>query len=118
MTTRAKYLIAIPAIVLLAILLLLYRLADVTAFMVERQLHTAGFTDIVVDIQAITTTQSKITMLRATRPSFSLHADGRTGNAMGVSISYLKLYEEVRRGTPILLDDGAIEPLAGTSTPG
>jgi len=40
---------------------------------------------------------------------FSLHADGRTGNAAGVSISYLKLYEEVRRGTPILLDDGAIE---------
>jgi len=41
--------------------------------------------------------------------SFSLHADGRTGDATGVSISYLKLYEEVRRGTPILLDDGAIE---------
>jgi len=40
---------------------------------------------------------------------FSLHADGRTGTAMGVSISYPRLYEEVQRGTPILLDDGAIE---------
>jgi len=41
--------------------------------------------------------------------SFSLRADGRIGNQTGVSISYLKLFEEVRRGTPILLDDGAIE---------
>jgi len=41
--------------------------------------------------------------------SFSLRADGRSGDQTGVSISYLKLYEEVRRGTPILLDDGAIE---------
>ena len=31
---------------------------------------------------------------------FSLHADGRTGDATGVSVSYLKLYEEVRRGMP------------------
>ena len=40
---------------------------------------------------------------------FSLYADGRKGNAAGVSISYLKLYEEVQRGTPVLLDDGALE---------
>ncbi len=41
--------------------------------------------------------------------SFSLHTDDRLGNATGVSITYQKLFEEVRRGTPILLDDGAIE---------
>jgi pyruvate kinase len=41
--------------------------------------------------------------------SFSLRADGRAGDETGVSISYLRLYEEVRRGTQILLDDGAIE---------
>jgi len=41
--------------------------------------------------------------------NFSLHTDGRSGNASGASITYQKLYEEVRRGTPILLDDGAIE---------
>lgn len=40
---------------------------------------------------------------------FSLYADGRTGDATGVAVSYLKLYEEVRPGTPILVDDGAIE---------
>jgi pyruvate kinase len=40
---------------------------------------------------------------------FCLYSDGRTGNATGVSVSYAKLYEEVQRGTPILLDDGAIE---------
>ena len=41
--------------------------------------------------------------------NFSLYTDVRPGDANGVSISYLKLHEEVRRGTPILLDDGAIE---------
>jgi pyruvate kinase len=41
--------------------------------------------------------------------SFSLHTEDRLGNATGVSITYQKLYEEVRRGIPILLDDGAIE---------
>lgn len=41
--------------------------------------------------------------------SFRLYTGGKPGNAAGVSISYLKLHEEVRRKTPILLDDGAIE---------
>jgi pyruvate kinase len=41
--------------------------------------------------------------------TFSLHTDDRPGDASGVSITYQKLFEEVRRGTPILLDDGAIE---------
>ena len=41
--------------------------------------------------------------------SFSLHTEDKAGNANSVSITYLKLYEEVRQGTPILLDDGAIE---------
>jgi pyruvate kinase len=40
---------------------------------------------------------------------FRLYADGRPGNVEGASISYMKLFEEVSRGTPILLDDGAIE---------
>ena len=41
--------------------------------------------------------------------SFSLHTEDRPGDATGVSITYQKLFEEVRQGTPILLDDGAIE---------
>jgi len=41
--------------------------------------------------------------------SFSLFTDGRQGDASGVSITYRKLFEEVRAGTPILIDDGAIE---------
>jgi pyruvate kinase len=40
---------------------------------------------------------------------FSLHTENRPGDVTGVSITYQKLYEEVRRGIPILLDDGAIE---------
>jgi len=41
--------------------------------------------------------------------TFKLHTKNETGNADGVSITYLKLHEEVSRGTPVLLDDGAIE---------
>jgi pyruvate kinase len=40
---------------------------------------------------------------------FTLYTDGRIGNSHGVSVSYLKLPEEVRGGVPILLDDGAVE---------
>jgi len=41
--------------------------------------------------------------------NFSLHTMERSGDGTGVSVTYHKLYEEVRQGTPILLDDGAIE---------
>ena len=41
--------------------------------------------------------------------SFSLYTDERPGDVTGVSVTYQKLFEEVRQGTPILLDDGAIE---------
>ena len=41
--------------------------------------------------------------------SFDLHTDGRVGDVSGVSVSYVKLPEEVSARTPILLDDGAIE---------
>ena len=40
---------------------------------------------------------------------FSLHTEDVAGDVNGVSITYQKLFEEVRRGIPILLDDGAIE---------
>ena len=40
---------------------------------------------------------------------FSLHTEDKPGDVNGVSITYQKLFEEVRRGIPILLDDGAIE---------
>jgi len=49
--------------------------------------------------------------------SFSLHTEPRTGNADGAAVTYRKLAEEVSAGTPILLDDGAIE-LVVTSTTG
>jgi pyruvate kinase len=41
--------------------------------------------------------------------SFTLHSDERAGNVDGVAVTYKKLPEEVSGGTPILLDDGAIE---------
>ncbi len=41
--------------------------------------------------------------------SFNLYTEGRTGNAEGVAVTYKKLAGEVSPGTPILLDDGAIE---------
>jgi pyruvate kinase len=40
---------------------------------------------------------------------FRLYADGRMGDAAGVSVSYAGLPEEVDAGDPILLDDGSIQ---------
>jgi len=48
---------------------------------------------------------------------FTLFTEDRQGDAAGVSVTYRKLAEEVSAGTPILLDDGAIE-LAVTSVDG
>jgi len=41
--------------------------------------------------------------------SFTLYTDGRIGDSSGVSVSNRSLPEEVKQGTPILLDDGAME---------
>jgi len=41
--------------------------------------------------------------------AFTLFMEERPGTAGGVPVTYRKLAEEVRAGTPILLDDGAIE---------
>ncbi len=49
--------------------------------------------------------------------SFRLYTESRIGNAQGVAVTYRKLAEEVSSGTPILLDDGAIELLV-TATSG
>lgn len=78
MTTRAKYLLAIPAVLLLAVLLLLYRLPYVTGFLLERELRAAGFTDIRLDIEALGPGQGTITTLRASHPAFTLQADNIT----------------------------------------
>ena len=40
---------------------------------------------------------------------FTLRTDGKIGDSSGVSITYRNLPAEVSAGTPILLDDGAIE---------
>ncbi len=44
-----------------------------------------------------------------TDAAFTLYCDERGGTAAGVAVTYRKLSEEVQTGTPILLDDGAIE---------
>ena len=44
-----------------------------------------------------------------TDDSFTLYTDGRTGDRSGVSVSNRTLPGEVKAGTPILLDDGAME---------
>lgn len=50
--------------------------------------------------------------------SFDLRTDKKPGNAAGVSITYLKLHKEVSKGTPILIDDGAIELVVEMITDG
>ncbi|MDR4514902.1 pyruvate kinase [Nitrosomonas sp.] len=40
---------------------------------------------------------------------FTLYTDGRNGTVAGVSVTYKNLPSEVEPGTPVLIDDGAIE---------
>ncbi|MCP5242347.1 MAG: pyruvate kinase [Burkholderiales bacterium] len=40
---------------------------------------------------------------------FTLYTDGRIGTVAGVSVTYKNLPSEVEPGTPVLIDDGAIE---------
>ena len=40
---------------------------------------------------------------------FTLYNEDVTGNEEGVSVSYKELYKDVKPGTKILIDDGAIE---------
>ena len=49
---------------------------------------------------------------------FVLYNDGRTGDAAGVSVTHLRLYEEVEVDDPILLDDGAIELIVESAREG
>lgn len=51
--------------------------------------------------------ESSVELVRDAK--FTLYTDGRIGDGDGVSVTYENLPEEVGPGTPILLDDGAIE---------
>lgn len=78
MTRRKKYLLGIPALLLLAVGLLLYKIVDVSTFLLERELRAAGFSDIVVEIKSVTNHQSTINTLHARHPAFNLRIDGIT----------------------------------------
>ncbi len=52
--------------------------------------------------------EDQIAVLRAGQ-DFILYTDGRLGNSAGASMSYKNLPNEVEEGTPILMDDGALE---------
>ena len=51
--------------------------------------------------------ESSVELVRDAK--FTLYTDGRIGDGDGASVTYENLPEEVGPGTPILLDDGAIE---------
>ncbi len=67
---------------------------------------------IMVDTRGIEVRSGKLvdgTVELARGATFTLYTDGRIGNGQGVSVTYKSLPDEVGPGTPILLDDGAIE---------
>ncbi len=67
---------------------------------------------IMADTRGIEIRTGKIagdTVELVTDNSFTLYTDGRAGDNSGVSVSNRNLPEEVAPGTPILLDDGAME---------
>ncbi|MGH8570210.1 MAG: pyruvate kinase, partial [Gammaproteobacteria bacterium] len=60
-----------------------------------------------IEIRTGKVTGGAVTLAPGAR--FTLYTDGRVGDIEGVSVSCRTLPEEVTAGTPILLDDGAIE---------
>ena len=60
-----------------------------------------------IEIRTGKVTGGAVTLTPGAR--FTLYTDGRVGDIEGVSVSCRRLPEEVTCGTPILLDDGAIE---------
>ena len=60
-----------------------------------------------IEIRCGQLAESSVELLRG--ENFTLYTDGRVGDATGVSVTYRNLPAEVEAGTPILLDDGAIE---------
>ncbi len=60
-----------------------------------------------IEIRTGRLSQDSITLRSGER--FSLHTQPGYGDDKGVSVSYQRLAEEVRRGAPVLIDDGAIE---------
>ena len=60
-----------------------------------------------IEIRTGKVTGGAVTLTPGAR--FTLYTDGRVGDIEGVSVSCRRLPQEVACGTPILLDDGAIE---------
>ena len=60
-----------------------------------------------IEVRSGTLGDSPVELARGA--TFTLYTDGRIGNGQGVSVTYKSLPDEVGPGTPILLDDGAIE---------
>jgi hypothetical protein len=78
MTTRSKLLLLFTALLLLAVVLLWYRLPEVTAYLIKHELQARGFTDVVLDIDKLSATSSRINRLSARHPAFTLSAEGIT----------------------------------------
>ncbi|HBV20192.1 MAG TPA: pyruvate kinase [Nitrosomonas sp.] len=60
-----------------------------------------------IEIRTGKLSDSPVELVRGTK--FTLYTDGRIGTGEGVSVTYKNLPSEVKPGTPILIDDGAIE---------
>lgn len=80
---------------------------------IRRVAHEMGYSiAIMADTKGIEIRTGKLlddsVMLNA-GDDFILYSYTRQGNEQGVSVNYGNLHNEVKRGTPILLNDGAIE---------
>ncbi len=69
-----------------------------------------------IEIRTGTLAEDSVDLVRGAR--FQLYTEQRIGDAEGVAVSYRKLHQEVLPGTPILLDDGAIELEVESIEPG
>jgi hypothetical protein len=114
--TRSRIAIVSLALLLVAVLLVWSRLPVILGYLLEQQLHDAGFSEVHIDIDTITSTQTRISTIRASHPSARLDASWITikyslaqlwrGKIESVSLGALQLtpsFNDIGEPTPVVL---------------
>ncbi|MGD9000335.1 MAG: hypothetical protein PVF75_07960, partial [Granulosicoccaceae bacterium] len=72
--SRRRIIFATLAVLLASLVVMWFRLPDVIGYLLEYKLRDAGFSEINIDIESISSTESRINAVHAVHPAVSLRA--------------------------------------------
>ncbi|MGD8742149.1 MAG: YdbH domain-containing protein, partial [Granulosicoccaceae bacterium] len=72
--SRRRIIVATFTVLLAAVLVALFRLPDVVGYILEYKLRDAGFSDVSINIESITPTQSRINAIHMSHPAVRIEA--------------------------------------------